>query len=659
MGSEMCIRDSIGPVGAAGAGDEITRNEQFVVRSTTSTGPASLTKFSTDPMSVVSAFGAPDPGDIDPCGDDDDPTNDDQCHPGADVDPGVNPGGPAGPGVPLPPGINPGDPADLYCQQFDRDKTVKLYEVNGIVSSDDSLQAIRDEMGYAGSGTVVSYGGVLYAMPGWDRDPIAHIDATNDDIRVESYRASPPLSERVNAASMTLANSRVHNFERYTTPVIRDEARIAEDGKVIFRNWGTRAFMTSPTGAGIVNHHNLISARPWKLVAYRVPIEYDRALRGAIPGQRITVNDPEHDLNPIISRATDSAFFQYGDARGRYMRIVGKAFNFDDDQTMTIACVEHPNGVFSPRPEFPPLRPDPSAPGAFVEKPTGLALEEETYRTDDNTIRSRIIGTSDLAAVSKTIVQWRPVVPGGIGDTAYTTLVTKDGRGRDRELTATPDWGGRRQFSIDGSDFTIDDVRIGVTYEVRIIAKPRLGPNSEPSDSATITLTGTSTGDTTQWAATITRAMRVDGGLGADEWHLSGDNLAWTGGERTLAIVSVTPTEEALLNRLDDNALLSLYNDEDNWALCRVTTNATFTGSGAARRLALGVTATASSGSQTSGQLSIRLFPSGIDGPDLAGELTLALNARTGVDLSWQTPPTPPDLWRIQFGFPTDDGGVN
>ena len=647
----------IGPVGSGGAADPLTRNEQFVVRSTRSTGRGSVTKFSTDPASVVSAFGAPDPGDIDPCGDgqgDDD--DDDRCHPGTGTDPGVNPDVP---GNPLPPGINPGDPADTYCQQFDRDKTVRLYEVNGIVSSDDGLQRIRDEMGFAGSGSVVSNGGVLHAMPGWDREPVAHIDATHADINVESYRASPPLSERVNASSMRLANSRVHNFEAYTTPVIRDEARIAEDGKVIFRDWGTRAFMTSPTGANIVNRHNLTEARPWKVVGYRVPIEYSRSLRHALPGERITVNDPEHDLYPIISRATDSPLYQYGDSRGRYMRIIGRAFNFDDDQTMSIVVMEHPNGMFAPSLDFPGLRPDPSAPGAFVEQPTGLALEEETYRTDDNTIRSRIVGTSDLAAVAKRIVQWRPVVPGGVGDTAYTTLVTRDGRGREREITTTPDWGGHRQVVIDGSDFTIDEVRIGVTYEVRLIDQSRLGVDSEPSDSATITLTGASTGDTTQWAATITRAMRATNGIGADDWHLGGDNLAWTGGERTLAIVAVTPTEEALLNRLDPNALISLYGDGDNWSICRVTTAPTFTGSGAARRLAMGVTATASSGKQTAGQLSIRFFPSGIDGPDLAGELSFSLNTIGGMSLEWHDPPTPPDLWLVQIGLPTEDGGID
>ena len=473
---------SLGMVNASGS-----TNKAVAIKSVKSTGlrkandPARRVSFAIDkPSVVVQPFGAPDPGDIDPFPDDDD-DDFDPGDPGPDIDLT---------GGPLPPDVNPGDPEDFYCPQFDLDKNVKLYQVHGVISSDDSIESIEDEMGFAGSGHVVSDGGMLYAMPGWDRDPVAHVDATNPDVVRVQFQSAPPLSERINAGSVKLANSRAHHWNAYTTPQIVDREQRIRDGKLIHRNFGTRAYVTSPTLADILVRHELAASRPWKIAAYRLPIEYSKALRHAVPGNRITLFDPEIDLNPVITRNESNPLFAYGNADGRYMRLLGRSFNFDDDMTMTILVIEHPDGVHAPRMAFPGLEPDPSSPGAFVGKPTGLALTEEVYVDDDGNTRSRIVGTSDLASVAERIVQWRPVIPGGPAGDRYNSITTQDGNGKDVVLRATPAFGEPRQFSISGSDFTIDNVRKGITYEVRLIDKSFAGIESEPSDGATITLVG-------------------------------------------------------------------------------------------------------------------------------------------------------------------------
>ncbi|MCY4092690.1 MAG: hypothetical protein OXF62_17870, partial [Caldilineaceae bacterium] len=60
----------------------------------------------------------------------------------------------------------------------------------------------------------------------------------------------------------------------------------------------------------------------------------------------------------------------------------------------------------------------------------------------------------------------------------------------ENELVATPEWGAPFQRSTSGAEFVIDDVRIGVAYELRLINESLSGINSAPSESVTVFLTG-------------------------------------------------------------------------------------------------------------------------------------------------------------------------
>ncbi|MCY4092689.1 MAG: hypothetical protein OXF62_17865, partial [Caldilineaceae bacterium] len=113
----------------------------------------------------------------------------------------------------IPRNVNPGDPDSEYCGLFDTDKEVGQYEINGVVTSEDGIQAVRDEMDFAWAGSVVNDGGMLYARPGEDRDPVAHIDATVEDVELIYAQSAPSLPERINACTFTLANSRTNGFK--------------------------------------------------------------------------------------------------------------------------------------------------------------------------------------------------------------------------------------------------------------------------------------------------------------------------------------------------------------------------------------------------------------------------------------------------------------
>ena len=166
-----------------------------------------------------------------------------------------------------------------------------------------------------------------------------------------------------------------------------------------------------------------------------------------------------------------------------------------------------------------------------------------------------------------------------------------------------------------------------------------------------------------QWAMVIDRTVRAPTAAAVDlatEWHLSGAAGGW-GGSRTVIIGGVSSTEEARLKRLAPGSLLALFDDLDNWLQAAAPAAPAFSGAGAARNAAIALEHVRSKGAQPSaGPLSVRFFPSGLDGPDLATIASFTLSpADPGMVLGWAAVATKPDLWKIQLGLPAPGGGVN
>ena len=121
------------------------------------------------------------------------------------------------------------------------------------------------------------------------------------------------------------------------------------------------------------------------------------------------------------------------------------------------------------------------------------------------------------------------------------------------------------------------------------------------------------------YAASLTRTSRTATAGAADaatEWFLSDGTADWTG-NRTLTVGGVTETQEAQLKLVTVGALLTVYDDADNWADYTLRSVATFTGTGNTRVASLSFAHLESVGAPPStGAMELHFTPMGADGQD-------------------------------------------
>ena len=119
----------------------------------------------------------------------------------------------------------------------------RTYTVNGLISADDDHSTLLKEMSYAISGGVVELNGRLHIRAGQERPAALHI--TDDDvIAVESLQPSPTYQQRINAATMSIAQSAAHDWTEASTAELSDAAWVAFDGRKLAVDIGTKAFVS-------------------------------------------------------------------------------------------------------------------------------------------------------------------------------------------------------------------------------------------------------------------------------------------------------------------------------------------------------------------------------------------------------------------------------
>ena len=112
-----------------------------------------------------------------------------------------------------------------------------------------------------------------------------------------------------------------------------------------------------------------------------------------------------------------------------------------------------------------------------------------------------------------------------------------------------------------------------------------------------------------------TRAANAAAVNSATEWFLSGSTANWTGNRTFTAGVSVA--EEADIRRVGVGALLTVYEDANNWADYTLRSAATFTGTGATRAAALSLAYVEGFGvPPTTGAVELHFTPAGAAGED-------------------------------------------
>ena len=125
----------------------------------------------------------------------------------------------------------------------------RRYTVNGVIRAGDAPDAVEREMDFAWQGQVVESRGRFVFKPG---EAPGTPTVTIDDSALSAFitsRVSPPLDDRVNALSCTLAQSREHDYQKLDIPAYSPPGSSARDGAVFSADLGIRSLVTSPIAA--------------------------------------------------------------------------------------------------------------------------------------------------------------------------------------------------------------------------------------------------------------------------------------------------------------------------------------------------------------------------------------------------------------------------
>ena len=210
--------------------------------------------------------------------------------------------------LPIPP--DDGDRPD-WATEADPENllTFRKYTVNGVLSSGDDPPKVEEEFDDAWQGFVVEEGGVLHYLPGAPRavEPLPIL--SRDIVDLISFKPAPALSERINAVTLTLNQSRMHEFESHSLREIVDETKRGssvpgedagiDQGIHLPRNLGTWRWTNHPATGWMLSNIALRRARNLSTWTLRL-----------MPGRSDDIVVSKHALN--LRGGTDSDSFTVG-----------------------------------------------------------------------------------------------------------------------------------------------------------------------------------------------------------------------------------------------------------------------------------------------------------------------------------------------------------
>ena len=167
------------------------------------------------------------------------------------------------------------------------------YSVNGVITAEDDPDTINQELDFCWQGYVVEADSKLYFRPGVNR-PIIGTLTERDIIQVNSIRTAPVLQERINAMSMSIAQSRVKEWQQQDVPRQRDEQAILnrDNNQELWTNIGVRRFVNDPLIAGRLLRISL--RRVQSLASYTYTVKPGQFLQwlSIIPADSIRIENP-------------------------------------------------------------------------------------------------------------------------------------------------------------------------------------------------------------------------------------------------------------------------------------------------------------------------------------------------------------------------------
>ncbi len=249
----------------------------------------------------------------------------------------------------------------------DYPQTGKRYAVNGVVFSDDDPSRVEAELDFAWQGWAVEADGVYYFRPGADR-AIARAITEDDIVAIGSIQPAPAIQDRLNAATMGLAQSREHDWQEVSIPELQDAPAIARDGETRQEDLGKRPFIADPIAAGRLLAINLRRARASAVFTYILKPGAALEWMGILPSDWVTITDPEQGLLDFPALVT--------------RKVV------NEDWSVTLDLVEQPSGVYADTLVLPPLKPrEINIPGpSVIPAVTGLAATHAFAVAQDGTI---------------------------------------------------------------------------------------------------------------------------------------------------------------------------------------------------------------------------------------------------------------------------------
>ena len=183
---------------------------------------------------------------------------------------------------------------DRFAAEYESDS--KRYSLNGWLSPTDTRAQVEQQMDYCWMGEVLLADGRFRFLPGYPR-PVTRALTQRDLVENLGVNVSGPVSERLTGASCILAQSRDKRFRAEQPLRWEDEdAKAAIGGVSRVHDFGRLSFVDDP----------LLGMR---LLVYMVrQAQNDRRWRylvrpgdgiqhyGALPGEVISITEPENDL---------------------------------------------------------------------------------------------------------------------------------------------------------------------------------------------------------------------------------------------------------------------------------------------------------------------------------------------------------------------------
>ena len=294
----------------------------------------------------------------------------------------------------------------LPVEYSEYDGSGPRYTINGVVYSNDNHESVEAEMDFAWAGYAMEVNGSYRFRPGLDR-PITITIGPEDIIERGTDVAAPALSDRINAGSMRIAQSRAHDFTELALPEFKDDQAIIRDGSKLSKDFRSRPYVCCPVTGGRLLAIMLRRARANKIFSRQIT-PGDRFERlGLIPTDRVFLNDPEHGLNnvPVV--------------------ITSRTMN--EDWSININFEEAPDGIYSPTLVLPPLYPNSLNPINVLRGPNvpaNVQIYAEAILTEDYTVHSVVHASWDDSPHRTRIV------------VEYVDIIRKGGKFRDEKIVS-------------------------------------------------------------------------------------------------------------------------------------------------------------------------------------------------------------------------------